>query len=548
MAKSGSDSVNRFGRVLGAALRELEARQREIDDLNVFPVADGDTGRNMVMTLRGLVAALDSLRGSVGEADLREVDRDLVVDAVARAALASAHGNSGVILSQLIRGAARGLGSAHGAKVSPHLLGKAMRGAADQGLASIPEPREGTILTVARDIADALEEAFPEPVLIPDDITHADQDAMLAEALEIAIEAGSRSVDRGPELMELLREKGVVDAGGYGLVVILAGALSGFRGESASQLPHRAPTGGSIVLDAADELYSFCVNFTVTGSGFDPASEAARVTAAEIGDSILVVGHSDVIRVHIHTDDPEAARRLFDGVGDVHGFEQEDMNEQIRSRGERLSARAPLRLLVAAHDSSVADLFEIDGLEVVSVQASNGSESDDPCADLERALDASRDFEVLIVSTSESVLDAAGRLLAERSTLVEVVAASNLAAALLALAGLDAEGSTDGAAVAAERLRAVLSSLTTAEIRAATPEESGAGPMVAVSGGAVLAVGGIDDVLGAVAGQFGEGVFVTAMFDPNGPIGEPHLDGRFAELELIASPLAGLFATFAGAD
>ena len=546
MAKPGSDSVNRFGRILGSALRELESRQREIDDLNVFPVADGDTGRNMVMTLRGLVAALESLRGSVGEVDLQEVDRDLVVDAVARAALASAHGNSGVILSQLIRGAARGLGSAHGAKVSPHLLGKAMRGAAEQGLAAIPEPREGTILTVARDIADALESAYPEPVLIDDDIAHSEQDALLAVALEIAVEAGSRSVDRGPELMELLREKGVVDAGGYGLVVILAGALAGFRGESEARLPHRAPTGGAITLDPADELYSFCVNFTVTGSDFVPSEQAARVVAAGIGDSVLVVGHSDVIRVHIHTDDPSAARALFDGVGEVHGFEQEDMNEQIRSRDKRLASRSRLKVIVASSDPSAAELFEDVDVEIVTIASDPELDAAGSPSRLSEALDDAGDSEVVVVATSGAVLEAAGRVLVERASMVEVVPTGNLSAAVLALAGLDSDASADGAAVAAERLRAALGSLRTAEIRHADEAEGHAGQLAAVSGGLLLAVGGIDEVLAAVRSEIGGEVFVTALIDPGGPIGESHLAGMFGELDAVEIPLGGSVATFAG--
>ncbi|MEI6448252.1 MAG: DAK2 domain-containing protein, partial [Actinomycetes bacterium] len=256
----GSDSVNRFGAVLAAALAELEDRRREIDDLNVFPVADGDTGRNMVMTLRGLVDAIDSLRLSVGGADLTDINRDLVVKAVARAALSSAHGNSGVILSQLIRGAASELGGSKGRKVSPYLLGRAMRGAAEQGIASTPSPREGTMLTVARDIAEALEAAYPEPEWLPEETVPADQDALLAEALEIAVEAGTRSVDRGPELLDVLREKGVVDAGGYGLVVIVAGALAGLRGEERSTLPRREPPRIPVTEGRGPERFGFCVN------------------------------------------------------------------------------------------------------------------------------------------------------------------------------------------------------------------------------------------------------------------------------------------------
>src|ERR1700754_5326082 len=144
-------SIARFRRVVSSALASLEARRQEVNDLNVFPVADGDTGDNMALTLRAVLEELDRL--SEYEGPLDEIGREQIVRSVARAALLGARGNSGVILSQLIRGAAEELISRPGALVDPVLIAAAMARAADRAYGSVREPAEGTILTVVREMA-----------------------------------------------------------------------------------------------------------------------------------------------------------------------------------------------------------------------------------------------------------------------------------------------------------------------------------------------------------------------------------------------------------
>ena len=535
MANSGSDSVNRFGRVLSCALAELESRQREIDDLNVFPVADGDTGRNMVMTLRGLVSALDALRGSIGPVDLQEIDRDLVVKAVARAALSSAHGNSGVILSQLIRGAAKELGSGQGRKVSPHLLGLAMRGAAEQGIASIPEPREGTILTVARDIADALEAAYPSAVPIADDIAHAEQDALLAEALEIAVAAGTASVDRGPELLDVLREKGVVDAGGYGLVVLIAGALAALRGEEASDLAHRRPIGERVQHEPLEETYSHCVNFTVQGSELDAKAEAQRLNSAGIGDSVLVVGDSELIRVHVHTDDPAAAVAMFEQLGTIDGFVQEDMNEQIRLRDERLGSDRATSLLVIGHDDSAAELFELERFSFLGL-------SQDPelqVAEVGRVAKELEDDGLVIVATSESSLAAAGSALASGAITAELVSADHLAAALLALCAVEGWDPSHSPAVNSQRIARSLEGLATASVRLGDRAAGDQSDVVVMLGSDAWTAETVEGAIAFAAASFEPGAFVTAVIDPAYGVGEAALQSTFDEVEVSTAALGG---------
>ncbi|MGA2008118.1 MAG: DAK2 domain-containing protein, partial [Solirubrobacteraceae bacterium] len=137
----------RFRTLVAGALAHLESRRQEVNDLNVFPVADGDTGDNMVLTMRAVLAELDSLAAG-GERTIDEIGRDEIVEKVARAALLGARGNSGVILSQLIHGAAEELFSRPGELIDPTLIGAALARAADRAYASVREPAEGTILTV----------------------------------------------------------------------------------------------------------------------------------------------------------------------------------------------------------------------------------------------------------------------------------------------------------------------------------------------------------------------------------------------------------------
>src|SRR5215510_14187879 len=238
-------SIERFRRVVSAAAAYLEERRQEVNDLNVFPVADGDTGDNMALTLRAVSDELDRLDGQMVD----EVGRTELVNALARAALMGARGNSGVILSQIVRGAAEELASRPGELVDPVLVAAAFARAADAAYESVREPAEGTMLTVFREMAHSISRrlAHMEKARLARDATSAEQDALLAELLESAVRDGEAAVARTPEQLEVLRESGVVDAGAYGLVVILAGVVAGLRDEDDESLepPHYAPAAHS---------------------------------------------------------------------------------------------------------------------------------------------------------------------------------------------------------------------------------------------------------------------------------------------------------------
>jgi DAK2 domain fusion protein YloV len=321
---------------VAGALAHLESRREEVNDLNVFPVADGDTGDNMVLTLRAVLEELDRLQGSDSTRTIDEIGREEIVQSVARAALLGARGNSGVILSQLIRGAAEELVSRPGQLIDATLIGAALAKAADRAYSSVREPAEGTILTVAREMAHGImaDVAHREDAgrLAPATEPR-EQDLAIAKTLESAVAAGTDSVKRGPEMLAALRDAGVVDAGGHALTVIFAGVVAALRDEAPPELEHYAPAEITHP-EHSSSTYRYCTNFAVTGRGLTPL----RFTGAleEIGDSVLVVGDSTTLKIHLHTDAPERATSLFDGAGEVSRLDVADMRLQVAEREQRL--------------------------------------------------------------------------------------------------------------------------------------------------------------------------------------------------------------------
>ena len=327
----------RFRAAVAGALAHLESRREEVNDLNVFPVADGDTGDNMVLTLRAVLDELDRLQDGNAQRTIDEIGREEIVQSVARAALLGARGNSGVILSQLIRGAAEELVSRPGQLIDASLIGAALANAADRAYASVREPAEGTILTVAREMAHS----------IVGDVAHdrdagrlgpatepTEQDRAIAETLKRAVEVGEQSVKRGPELLSALREAGVVDAGGYALTVIFAGVVAVLRGDEPPELEHHHAPAKITHPEHSSSTYRFCTNFAITGSDLQPARFRAPLEA--LGDSVLVVGDATTLKVHLHTDEPEHATALFEGVGAVSHLDVADMHAQVSEREQRL--------------------------------------------------------------------------------------------------------------------------------------------------------------------------------------------------------------------
>jgi DAK2 domain fusion protein YloV len=428
-------SIVRFRAVVEAALAALEARREEVNDLNVFPVADGDTGDNMVLTLRSVVQELDRLESACQDRTIDDIGRDEIVASVARAALLGARGNSGVILSQLIRGAAEELASRPGELVDPVLLVAAMARAADQAYGSVRDPAEGTILTVVREMAAQLasEVAHMRDGRLSEDATASEQNAVIAQVIERALEVGKESVDRGPDLLPVLREAGVVDAGGYGLTVILAGIIGALRGSEPAPLEHQQAARVTHPQHSSS-TYRYCTNFAVTGSGLQPRR---YIHALErLGDSVLVVGDSATLKVHVHTDDPNAATALFAESGSVSHLDVADMRTQVKQRDDRLAAdtqTAVCGAVAVASGEGMRALFESLGVYVLD----SGPTLNPSIYDLLAAIHAADAEQVVVLANSPNVVLAAERAAELSDKDVRVVRSRSQQAGLAAAVSLD---------------------------------------------------------------------------------------------------------------
>jgi DAK2 domain fusion protein YloV len=428
-------SIVRFRGVVEAALAALEARREEVNELNVFPVADGDTGDNMVLTLRAVLQELDRLNSASNGRMVEGLSRDEIVASVARAALLGARGNSGVILSQLIRGAAEELASRPGELVDPVLIGAALARAADQAYGSVRDPAEGTILTVVREMAVrvASELAHMPASRLGPDATAEEQDVLIADVIERALEAGQESVQRGPDLLPVLRDAGVVDAGGHAITILLAGIIGALRGTEAPEIEHHAAARITHPQHASS-TYRYCTNFAVTGHDLD--SRRYVVELERFGDSVLVVGDQTTLKVHVHTDEPDAATGLFAEDGAVSHLDVADMREQVRARDERLASSGVMSLcgaLAVTTGPGMQTLFESLG-----VRALDGGPTANPSTyELLAAIHAIPAEQVVVLPNSPNVFMAAERAAALSDRIVKVVPSRSPQAGLAAAVSLD---------------------------------------------------------------------------------------------------------------
>jgi DAK2 domain fusion protein YloV len=513
-------SIERFRRVVGAAYAHLDARRQEVNDLNVFPVADGDTGDNMAMTMRAVMEELDRLDGLTVD----EVGRTQLVQALARAALMGARGNSGVILSQIVRGAAEELASRPGELVDPVLMASAFAGAADAAYASVREPAEGTMLTVFREMAHSIARQLAHleagKQRLDRDVSDAQQDAILAEVLERAIEDGERAVERTPEQLEVLRESGVVDAGGYGLVLILAGVVAGLRGDGAEapEVPHHEAPRLSRP-HHVDSRYRYCTNFIVSGQELVGRDFVPRLE--DLGDSVLVVGDEATLKVHVHTDEPEAAVALFGEAGEVTNLDVADMREQMAERRARLEVGRTGALAVAAGDG-LERLFVELGAHVVP-----GGETLNPSTyELLAGIHEVPSEEVLVFPSSSNVIMAAERACELSEKPARVIPAHSQQESLLALVELEPSLSAERNF---ERLAEALASIKTGGVAPAARDDAQGrfrrGDAVGFVDGEIVAWGGAGSTLASSIRQLAEGAeIVTVIAGDGAPIPLAEID------------------------
>ena len=319
----------RLARAVYAAADWVTAGRDEINRLNVFPVPDGDTGTNFSLTLRAVADACRAL----GNASLGETARTM-----ARGAVLGARGNSGMMLAQFLLGFAESLEERPSATAGD--IAVAVRRGSDTLYASLDEPREGTILTVAREAAAAAERAATDS---PD----------ISEFMQRMLADGERALARTPELLAVLREAGVVDAGGKGFVRMIEGVVRFIEGDpifpAAPVNPEEHNIPAAEVNVAAERDYQFCTEFIVRGLQL-PAANEARAAMHQFGGSVVVAVVADILKVHVHTDTPEAVFTYAGRWGNLTYTKADDMRAQHRA------LKHPDRRPVAIVTDTSADL------------------------------------------------------------------------------------------------------------------------------------------------------------------------------------------------
>ena len=298
-----------FKRALLGSLSWLAANHEEVNRLNVFPVPDGDTGTNMLLTLQSAVE-------DVKESNAAEVSK--IAKLASHGSLMGARGNSGVILSQIFRGFARaveGKGS-----LTPAELAAAFEEAANAAYRAVNKPTEGTILTVAREAGRAAS-------------TAGSPDANVPRVIAAAAAGARAAVLKTPGQLQILRDAGVVDAGGFGLQLILEGMLKSVEETEplpatiAEAKPHTTPAS-QVSLPLPEGGWGYCTEFLIEGTNLDV--ELIRNQIEALGNSVMVVGEPELVKVHVHTDDPTRVINLAGGYGKLMKLNVGDMSTQHR--------------------------------------------------------------------------------------------------------------------------------------------------------------------------------------------------------------------------
>ena len=432
---------------MAAATRSLETNRETINALNVFPVPDGDTGTNMVLTMRSVLDET-GVGNHAAACD--------AAAAMARSALLGARGNSGLILAQFFRGLMAALGASD--TLGAGHFAEGLRLAADHAYTAVLDPREGTMLTVFRESAEAAARSAEDP-------------GDLVAVWKAAAEQARDTVARTPTMLDVLREAGVVDAGGYGFLVFLEGALGCLEGatEGALTFAPPAPVGvepsaagmtirREFLASAEEEVWGYCTVFAIEGENLDPVAVRARMS--EFGKSAVVGGHENVMKIHIHTEDPGRPLSYGATLGTLSRIAILNMDEQLREWAEARSAeetRIELAIAAVVNGHGLSNLFLNAGLGACSI-VPGGDTMNPSTADLLHAVNQAPSDNVILLPNNKNVIGTARQVPGLTEKRVWVLPTSNVpsgVAALLAYSpALSLEANVEAMTEAAGSIRA----------------------------------------------------------------------------------------------
>jgi DAK2 domain fusion protein YloV len=403
----------------------LEKSVPDINAINVFPVPDGDTGTNMFLTVRSVIEEADRVSS--------DSSVSAVVKAMAQGALMGARGNSGVILSQFFRGLAKGLDEKE--IITGTDWAMALDEASRAAYKGLSQPVEGTMLTVIKDASKAAREAARTA---PDD---------LAKVTQAAVEAARDSVAKTPLLLDVLREAGVVDAGGQGVYILLEGALRYLEGK-VEEMKYRRPqlivaelpvAARAAPLAAEEEVpYGYCTNFLLEGNKLNP--DKIRKKLESKGQSVVVVGDEATIRVHIHTYDPGSIIRYATSLGTLHQLQIQNMDDQHVGFVEMQKERLPsleIGVVAVAAGSGRREVFRSLGAAAIVL---GGQTMNPSVQEIVQAVEMVPSQKIILLPNNKNIILAASQVQSLTSKEIAVIPSRTMPQGIAALIAFNYEG------------------------------------------------------------------------------------------------------------
>lgn len=431
---TGSD----FRRMITSAYNTFMLQHENINSLNVFPVPDGDTGTNMLLTLGAAAKAVsDGGESGIGYLSKRAAD----------SAIMGARGNSGVILSQILRGIARGLAGKEQATASE--LGKAFQYGVLYAYRSVARPMEGTILTVAKGIAKGARRAMRE-------------NSPFADILAEAISAGKIELARTPELLPILKSAGVVDAGGQGLIVFLTGCLEGLSGvyegpeADFDRTLTLAPEETQVEL-----IHPYCTEFIV--KNFRAEIKEIKQYLIGMGDSLVIADGEGFVKVHIHTAHPGSVLESALTWGTLHNLKIDNMADQHRSIIETNLEKSGLGIISVVAGEGLANIMTKLGADII---ISGGQTMNPPVEDFVNAVHGGSAAKYIILPNNKNILLAATQVKKLLGDKVEIVPTTNISQGLAAIVAYSPETDMEtNLETMTERIKTVKSGSITVAVR-----------------------------------------------------------------------------------
>ena len=401
----------------------LQEHKESLNSLNVYPVPDGDTGSNMAATLNSVVSEIESLE--------ENLELENIIDAISHGSLMGARGNSGVIISQILRGFVSKIKNASRKTIDANLFSEALSEAASAAYEAVGNPVEGTILTVVRETAEAAEKAASEKL-------------SLLPLAEIAREAAKRSLDSTPELLPVLARAGVVDAGGSGFLLMLDSLLHIIDDRPMPEPEVVTASVDSLILDVHDETSNSGTRYEVMYflDAPDDLIPDFKKAWSEIGDSIVVVGGENIWNCHVHTNNIGAAVEAGISIGKPYEIRVTDLFEEIAGNYHDHDIADPVgcSVIAVANGDGIGEIFRSLG----ATRIVNGGQSMNPStADLLEAAEATASEHVIILPNNSNIVAVAEQVDSQTSKTVRVVGTHTVTEGFASLLGYDPEATSE---------------------------------------------------------------------------------------------------------